>query len=110
MGLTTCWGASPVAGNCITTCSARTSLQPQLNKAVRWKDRIAMGGMDPKDHIVFLSAQFAVATQDDMGEGRQANPLKDNTGDLQYMEKSVFPTLVFPSDHGILSVVLKSVL
>ena len=31
---------------------------------------------------------------------------KDNTGRRQYIENMVFPTLSFPSDHGITSTVL----
>ena len=31
---------------------------------------------------------------------------KDNTGSREYIENMVFPTLSFPSDHGITSTVL----
>jgi hypothetical protein len=31
---------------------------------------------------------------------------KDNTGKRQYIENMVFPTLSFPSDHGITSTIL----
>jgi hypothetical protein len=32
--------------------------------------------------------------------------VKDNTGEMKYVENMVFPTLSFPSDHGITSSVL----
>jgi len=31
---------------------------------------------------------------------------KDNTGQRRYIEDMVFPTLAFPSDHGITSATL----
>ena len=31
---------------------------------------------------------------------------KDNTGEKRYVEEMVFPTLRFPSDHGIVSATL----
>jgi hypothetical protein len=106
-GLTTCWGDSPVAEKCRTTCSARTFLQPQLNKAVPYSERITKGGMDPKDLIIFRKSQLEPVSDADMGAGRQHNPVKDNTGVIYYREDTVFPTLDFPSDHGILAACLR---
>lgn len=105
----TCWGRNPVAASCLTTCCARTSLQPQLNKAVRYADRITKSGMDPKDLIVFREDQFSLVPQEEMGNVCQPNPLKDNTGCLRYLEAHVFPSLDFPSDHGILAAALRRV-
>ena len=31
----------------------------------------------------------------------------DNTGERSYVEGMVFPTLAFPSDHGVLATTLK---
>mmetsp|Transcript_111739 Transcript_111739/g.339739 ORF Transcript_111739/g.339739 Transcript_111739/m.339739 type:complete len:576 (+) Transcript_111739:94-1821(+) len=107
LGLTSCWGEEPDVRKCRTTCSARTSLQPQLNKAVRFADRVRKGGMHPKDLILFRQGQLALVAQADMGSGRQANPSKDNTGELVYNEEMVFPTLDFPSDHGVVAAVLQ---
>lgn len=109
MGLTTCWGDAPDVTRCRTTCCARTSLQPQLNKAVRSKDRVSKSDMNPKDIILFYRDQMVTVPAEDMGTHRQENPIKDNTGHLEYREMSVFPTLDFPSDHGILAVALQVV-
>mmetsp|Transcript_12556 Transcript_12556/g.36595 ORF Transcript_12556/g.36595 Transcript_12556/m.36595 type:complete len:446 (-) Transcript_12556:62-1399(-) len=109
LGLASCWGPSPEVSACRTTCSARTSLQPQLNKAVRFAERVTKGGREPKDLVVFGASQLAAVSPEGMGPGRQPNPMKDNTGNLEYKEDTVFPTLDFPSDHGILAVVLRPV-
>ena len=37
------------------------------------------------------------------GSMRAISTTKDNTGEHRYVEGMVFPTLAFPSDHGILS-------
>jgi hypothetical protein len=73
----------------------QTHLQTQLNKAVRLAEKDTLGDRNPKDFIVFYASQFSV---------RQT--LKDNTGERRYVEGMVFPTLQFPSDHGIVSTVL----
>jgi len=109
LGLVTCWGNSPEAKACRTTCSARTSLQPQLNKAVRFSERVSKSGRDPKDFVVFYQTQLRVVTDAEMGAGRQSNPMKDNTGWLEYRENTNFPTLDFPSDHGLVAMALAPV-
>lgn len=110
MGFTSCFGATPNPAHCRTTCSARTSLQPQLNKAVRYSDRIAKSDMNPKDIILFHKDQLEVLCGDAMRSTSQKNPVKDNTGRLTYNEDCIFPTLEFPSDHGIVAVVVQHVL
>ena len=55
------------------------------------------GDKNPKDFIVFFAADFDVIST-----------TKDNTGKKQYVEGMVFPTLTFPSDHGVTSTVLRS--
>merc|ERR1712166_754210 len=85
-----------------TTCNARTSLQPQLNKAIRYKDQATKADCNPKDTLIFYKSQFAVIP----GNETTKNPVKDNTGSLEYMEETVFPTLDFPSDHGVVCVAL----
>eukprot|EP00933_Yihiella_yeosuensis_P058153 TRINITY_DN5841_c0_g2_i1.p1 TRINITY_DN5841_c0_g2~~TRINITY_DN5841_c0_g2_i1.p1 ORF type:complete len:525 (+),score=120.70 TRINITY_DN5841_c0_g2_i1:35-1609(+) len=82
---------------CLTTCKARTYLQPQLNKAVASSEKLQKGDVNPKDHIVFKASHFeAIST------------FKDNTGRRQYKEATCFPSLEFPSDHGIVATVLRS--
>ena len=56
------------------------------------------GDKNPKDFILFFTADYEVVST-----------TKDNTGNRKYIENMVFPTLTFPSDHGITSTVLKEV-
>lgn len=98
LGLTSCWGDTPDPTN-HTTCNARTYLQPQLNKAAKLSELSKKGDVNPKDFILFQKSRF-----------RSVVTFKDNTGKRRYIEKAtgattpyVFPTLEFPSDHGILS-------
>lgn len=79
-----------------TTFHARTYLQSQLNKAISYSERDVKGDRNLKDYILFYSNDFEVLDR-----------WSDNTGDAKYIEKMVFPTLQFPSDHGILSTILK---
>lgn len=106
MGFTSCFGDSPDVTSCKTTCSARTFLQPQLNKAVRYEDRVAKSDCNPKDTILFYKDQLKICNASDM---LTSNPVKDNTGKLRFNENSIFPTLDFPSDHGIIAVALSHV-
>ncbi|CAB9505865.1 expressed unknown protein [Seminavis robusta] len=93
-GLTSCWGDVPDASN-YTTYNARTYLQPQLNKACKRDEKRAKGDVNPKDFILFAKDHFAVE-----------QVWKDNTGKREYVEDMAFPTLEFPSDHGVLSTVI----
>uniref|UniRef100_A0A7S4K8E8 Endonuclease/exonuclease/phosphatase domain-containing protein n=1 Tax=Guillardia theta TaxID=55529 RepID=A0A7S4K8E8_GUITH len=91
MGMASCWGTPPNPVN-PTTCNARTYLQPQLNKAIGQKDKIAKADKNLKDWIVFYQSQL------------KAEPAtKDNTGCGKYVEEMVFPTLDFPSDHAVVA-------
>eukprot|EP00913_Durusdinium_trenchii_P023026 g21621.t1 len=86
---------------CLTTCNARTFLQPQLNKACRSSMKLEKGDASRpsvcgEDHIIFALASFEVL-----------QTVKDNTGKGEYIEGACFPSLSFPSDHGLVSVVLK---
>ena len=90
-GLNSCYGPSPNPKN-YTTFHARTYLQPQLNKAIRYDEKDVKGDKNPKDFIVFFAKDFDVRWTK-----------KDNTGNRRYVEGMVFPTLDFPSDHGITS-------
>ena len=94
MKLNSCYGQTPNPKN-FTTFHARTHLQPQLNKAVRLEEKDIKGDKNPKDFILFFSSDFHVVTTQ-----------KDNTGERKYIENMVFPTLSFPSDHGVTSTVL----
>jgi|MDSY01.1.fsa_nt_gb hypothetical protein len=90
-GLNTCYGPNPNPKN-FTTFHARTYLQPQLNKAIRYAEKDVKGDKNPKDFILFDAKDFSVRWTK-----------KDNTGEKKYVEGMVFPTLAFPSDHGITS-------
>ena len=92
--LNSCYGPYPNPKN-FTTFHARTHLQPQLNKAVRLEEKDIKGDKNPKDFIVFFSSDYDIVTT-----------TKDNTGDRKYIENMVFPTLDFPSDHGVTSTIL----
>jgi hypothetical protein len=95
--LNSCYGPHPNPKN-YTTFHARTHLQPQLNKAVAFNDRDKKGDKNPKDFIIFFASDFKVI-----------HTHKDNTGKRKYIENMVFPTLSFPSDHGITSTVLEEI-
>lgn len=95
--LTSCWGDMPDPSN-YTTYNARTYLQPQLNKACKSTDKRQGGDINPKDFILFNKKDFSVA-----------RTWKDNTGQQTYIEDMAFPTLDFPSDHGILSTILEPI-
>lgn len=92
--LNTCYGPYPNPLN-FTTFHARTHLQPQLNKAVRLEEKDIKGDKNPKDFILFFSSDYKVVST-----------TKDNTGERKYVDNMVFPTLAFPSDHGVTSTVL----
>merc|ERR1712238_275257 len=51
---------------------------------------------NPKDFIIFPKDDFKVI-----------KTWKDNTGKKTYIEDMAFPTLEFPSDHGLLSTILE---
>ena len=91
LGLTSVWGDRPNPTE-YTTFNARTFLQPQFNKASRRNEIRLKGDANPKDFILFRKGEFHVL-----------NRHKDNTGHRIYEEGTVFPTLSFPSDHGVLS-------
>jgi hypothetical protein len=97
LNLNSCYGQHPNPQN-FTTFHARTHLQTQLNKAVSLEDKDRLGDKNPKDFILFFDADFRVQST-----------TKDNTGRKVYVENMVFPTLSFPSDHGITSTVLVEV-
>ena len=92
--LNSCYGPTPNPLN-FTTFHARTHMQTQLNKAISLQEKDLKGDKNPKDFILFFDADFRVHST-----------TKDNTGHRKYIEDMVFPTLSFPSDHGITSTVL----
>lgn len=96
LGLTSCWGDLPNPSN-YTTFNARTFLQPQLNKACRQAEMREKGDVNPKDFILFFRSHFDVI-----------HTWKDNTGEHKYLENTPFPTLNFPSDHGILATIIET--
>jgi len=94
-GYSSCWGDQPDP-NSATTFNARTYLQPQLQKAAKSDEKVTKGDKNPKDFILFPKGRFEVLSA-----------AKDNTGTGKYVEEMVFPTLQFPSDHGIVSATLR---
>lgn len=94
-GLTSCWGDVPNPSN-YTTFNSRTYLQPQLNKACKKSNKRENGDVNPKDFILFGKSDFKVV-----------QTWKDNTGEKTYTENMAFPTLNFPSDHGILATIIE---
>jgi len=96
LGLRSCWPTGEDLSRCCTTCHARTFLQPQLNKGVRSKDKLVLGDISPKDHIL---------VQQDTMDVLECH--KDNTGMRLYLEQECFPSLYFPSDHAIVSAVFQ---
>merc|ERR1711879_451042 len=96
-GLRSCWPESADMSECCTTCHARTFLQPQLNKAVRSSEMLSKGDVNPKDHILVQADAYDVVSC-----------IKDNTGENSFVEKQVFPSLHFPSDHAIVAAIFQS--
>ena len=94
-GMVSCWGATPDPG-LFTTCNSRTSLQPQLHKAVRMAERVSKAQRSLKDWIVAFDSQVAAD-----------GTARDNTGRRSFVADVVFPTLHFPSDHAIISTQLR---
>jgi hypothetical protein len=94
-GLMSCWGETVNPAN-YTTYNARTYLQPQLNKACRQSEKRIKGDVNPKDFILFPKQDYEIV-----------RTWKDNTGEMKYMEDTAFPTLNFPSDHGILATIIE---
>ena len=93
-GYSSCWGDAPDPSN-HTTFNARTFLQPQLQKAAKSTEKASKGDKNPKDFVLFPKARFSLD-----------EALKDNTGKRTYLEGEIFPTLTFPSDHGVVSCTL----
>jgi hypothetical protein len=91
LGLATCWGVFPDP-RAHTTFNSRTSLQPQMNKAVRFSERAtsALTDKHPKDHIVYRGDSFTARLV-----------ARDNTGEGEFIDDVPFPTLAFPSDHAL---------
>lgn len=94
-GLLSCWGETINPSN-YTTYNARTFLQPQLNKACRQDEKRSKGDVNPKDFILFPKVDYNII-----------HTWKDNTGEKKYTEDMAFPTLQFPSDHGILATIIE---
>jgi hypothetical protein len=94
-GLLSCWGETINPAN-YTTYNARTFLQPQLNKACRQSEKRSSGDVNPKDFILFPKQAYQIV-----------HTWKDNTGEKKYIEDMAFPTLSFPSDHGILATIIE---
>eukprot|EP00192_Tetraselmis_astigmatica_P006288 CAMPEP_0117670250 /NCGR_PEP_ID=MMETSP0804-20121206/12632_1 /TAXON_ID=1074897 /ORGANISM="Tetraselmis astigmatica, Strain CCMP880" /LENGTH=518 /DNA_ID=CAMNT_0005478495 /DNA_START=155 /DNA_END=1711 /DNA_ORIENTATION=- len=97
LGLTSCWGDKPDPES-YTTFNTRTYLQAQLNKAVRMADRKTspLTDRNPKDFILYRPEDFVHEVT-----------IRDNTGSKTYDDEMPFPTLDFPSDHGIVATALR---
>ena len=75
-GLRSCFG-DPIKRDMVTTCMARTYLQPQMNKANPAKFRTLNGDTNPKDHIIYRDATKSTAGMHLPGAGAAR---RDNTG------------------------------
>jgi len=97
-GLSSCAGNDPaeLGRTAVTTFNCRTYLQTQLNKAVKSNERYDKGDRNPKDLILFRESQYDTLQW-----------LKDNTGQCTFNPDIPFPTLRFPSDHGIVAALLR---
>ena len=89
-GMRSSWGDVPDS-SLYTTCSARTYLQTQFNKAVTYEKRLCQKSL--KDWIVGFRSQVKEVS----------DVARDNTGSRKFVEGLVLPSLEFPSDHVILS-------
>ena len=69
-----------------------------MNKACKKSDKRSNGDVNPKDFILFGKDNFSVEST-----------WKDNTGHKKYIEDMAFPTMEFPSDHAILTTIIKPV-
>ena len=92
LGMTHCFERASAH---LTTFNARTYLQPQLNKAAGKAELRSKGDVNPKDYVLGYAAQVAFVHD---------SVVRDNTGRGVYLEDTVFPSLEFPSDHGIVCV------
>jgi hypothetical protein len=109
-GLTSCWGEPYVNPANYTTYNARTYLQTQLNKACKSTEKRAKGDVNPKDFILFKKADRSFVARLFKKADRSfvvRETWKDNTGKKSYTEDMAFPTLEFPSDHGLLATILE---
>ena len=100
-GWQSCFGTTPDTAK-VTTCTARTFLQPQMNKVNLAAERTTNGDVNPKDHILFLNPD--VHTR---GCRLVCEAGRDNTGSGDFKSDVTFPTLMFPSDHAIICAVLE---
>jgi len=100
-GWQSCFGTTPDTAK-VTTCTARTFLQPQMNKVNLASKRATNGDVNPKDHILFLNPD--VHTR---GCRLVCEAGRDNTGSGDFKSDVTFPTLMFPSDHAIICAVLE---
>ena len=92
-GFSSCWMGQDI-NNLWTTFSARTYLQPQLQKAVGLMDVLDRRNMHLKDWILFYHVQLLPKLV-----------VRDNTGRRDF-HKAVMPSKSFPSDHAIVAVTL----
>jgi len=93
-GLASCWGEQDWANpqsECYTTFTARTFLQPQLQKACKSAKKMESGDYNPKDFILFSSSAYKCLARG-----------QDNTGTAKFKPELVLPSLHFPSDHGLI--------
>ena len=93
-----CWGDEHALCP-TTTCNARSFLQPQLNKAVFYKEKLTSKLVDrhPKDHLFVSSGQFKVNTE----MSKRVNDASEDA--FRWVDDMPFPTLSFPSDHALVS-------
>ena len=97
--LRSCFG-QPIKADMVTTCMARTFLQPQMNKANTAATRMTGGDVNPKDHIIYRDGQKDRLKRSFLGNYLVGSAHRDNTGGRAFDSGITFPTLGFPSDHA----------
>lgn len=102
LGLDTVWHNADCDTPKVTTCNARTILQPQGHKSIPYEERLRRADKEEKDLILFDKTRMHCLP----GSEIHPNPLRDNTGRLEFKDQ-IFPTTEFPSDHCILAAELQ---
>ena len=69
---------------------------PSLRAVANHPSPLFLRALGRQDFILFRKGMFKVL-----------RTTKDNTGTKKYTERMVFPTLKFPSDHGIIETALR---
>lgn len=86
----------------VTTCKARTYLQPQFSKAVYLDDPTDKKNFEENKNIDHNLKDFCIY---ESGKLQSSDTKIDNTGKKRYTSQFL-PTSTFPSDHAVVSTTL----